>query len=66
LGHQQINTTLIYARVQDQTAETDYRRAMQQIERQHMPLSNTPVPDADWLKKSNVYLQLADTLDNSV
>jgi len=66
LGHQQINTTLIYARVQDQTVETDYRRAMQQIERQHMPLSNTPIPDADWLKKSNVYVQLADTLDNSV
>lgn len=66
LGHQQVNTTLIYARVQDQTVETDYRRAMQQIERLHMPLSNTPVPADDWLKKSNANVQLADTLDNSV
>ena len=66
LGHEQVNTTLIYARVQDQTVETDYRRAMQQIERLQMPLSTTPVLADDWLKKSNVNVQLAETLDNSV
>jgi len=66
LGHEQVNTTLIYARVQDHTVETDYRRAMQQIERQQMPLSNTPLPADNWLKKSNANVQLTKTLDNSV
>ena len=66
LGHEHVNTTLIYARVHDQTVETDYRRAMQQIERQQMPLSNTPIPADDWLKKSNVNVQTQITLDNSV
>jgi site-specific recombinase XerD len=57
LGHAQVNTTLIYARVQDQTVESDYRRAMQQIEHQQMPLSNTPLPVDDLLKKSIVNVQ---------
>jgi site-specific recombinase XerD len=66
LGHEHVNTTLIYARVHDQTVETDYRRAMQQIERQQTPLSNTPIPADDWLKLSNIYVQTQITLDNSV
>jgi site-specific recombinase XerD len=57
LGHAQVNTTLIYARVQDQTVESDYRRAMQQIERQQMPLSTTPLPVNDLPRKSNVNVQ---------
>jgi len=48
LGHQHIDTTMIYARVQDATLETDYRRAMSQIERQQMPLSNVPLLVANW------------------
>jgi integrase len=48
LGHEQISTTLIYARVHDATVEADYRHAMRQIERQQLPLSNTPVPVPDW------------------
>lgn len=66
LGHEQVNTTMIYARVQDQTVEMDYRRAMQLIERQQMPLSNTPIPADNWPKKSNVNVQTIETLDNSV
>jgi integrase/recombinase XerC len=57
LGHEQVNTTMIYARVQDQTVEDDYRRAMQQIERKQMPLSDTPLPADDWQRKSNVKVQ---------
>lgn len=59
LGHAQVNTTLIYARVQDQTVESDYRQAMQQIERQQMPLSTTPLPVNDLLRKSNVNVQFS-------
>jgi integrase/recombinase XerC len=66
LGHEQVNTTMIYARVQDQTVETDYRRAMQQIERLQMPLSTAPVLADHWLSESIVNLQTTETLDNSV
>jgi site-specific recombinase XerD len=44
LGHQRLNTTLIYARVSDATVEVDYRRAMRAIEHQQMPLATTPIP----------------------
>ena len=66
LGHEQVNTTMIYARVHDQTVETDYRRAMLLIERQQMPLSSTPLPADHWLRKSIVNVQIKETLDNSV
>lgn len=66
LGHDQVNTTLIYARVHDQTVEADYRRAMQQIERQQMPVSDTPIPAADWPGTSKVKIQPFGILDNSV
>jgi len=49
LGHEQLSTTMIYARVQDATVESDYRQAMQQIERQQIPLSDQPIAVADWL-----------------
>jgi site-specific recombinase XerD len=32
LGHEMLSTTMIYARVQDTTLETDYRQAMLRIE----------------------------------
>lgn len=57
LGHEQVNTTMIYARVQDRTLEMDYRRVMQQIERQQMPLSNTPIPADDLFRKSDINAQ---------
>ena len=66
LGHEQVDTTLIYARVYDQTVEADYRHAMQRIERQQMPLSSTPIPVADLLANPHMATQLAAPLDNSV
>jgi site-specific recombinase XerD len=47
LGHQHLDTTMIYARVLDTTLEAQYRRAMAQIERQQPPLSDTPLA-VDW------------------
>jgi len=60
LGHAFLNTTQIYARVQDATLEADYRQAMQAIERQQMPLSSTAEPAPDWPAKPKV------PVDNSV
>ena len=70
LGHQQVSTTMIYARVQDATVEADYHQAMRSIEIQQPPLSNTPIPVADWPTSTavepadQVFKDLA--LDNSV
>ncbi len=41
LGHEQLSTTMIYARILDKTVETDYQQAMRQIEAQQIPLSRT-------------------------
>lgn len=70
LGHQHLDTTLIYARVLDTTLETQYRRAMTEIERQCLPLSDTPVA-VDWpIGSQQPLCQPAATqnnqLDNSV
>lgn len=62
LGHDQISTTMIYARVLDATVEADYRQAMRQIERRQMPLSDTPEPAPVWPKKVGQKV----LLDNSV
>lgn len=48
LGHQHLSTTQIYAHVQDLTMEADYRQAMAKIERQQMPLSDTPELVTNW------------------
>jgi hypothetical protein len=48
LGHQHLDTTMIYARVLDKTVEADYQQVMHQIELQQLPLSRTPTLVADW------------------
>jgi site-specific recombinase XerD len=48
LGHEQITTTQIYARVFDTTVQADYYQAMCKIEQSQVPLSNIPVPVPDW------------------
>lgn len=69
LGHQHLNTTLIYARVSDATVEADYRRAMRAIEKRQMPLATTPVPVGQWPFASRVepdQVFKEQMLDNSV
>ena len=63
LGHEQISTTMIYARVQDATVEADYRRALSRIERQQMPLSDQPITVDNWPTQ---VVKVQDQLDNSV
>jgi site-specific recombinase XerD len=48
LGHDNLNTTMIYARVLDVTLQAEYQRAMSQIERQQTPLSRTPQLAPGW------------------
>jgi site-specific recombinase XerD len=63
LGHENLTTTMIYARVQDATVEADYRRFTSQIERQRVPLSITPIPADSWPTQ---IVKVQDTIDNSV
>lgn len=63
LGHEQISTTMIYARVQDATVEADYRQALSRIERQQRPLSDQPIAVANWPTQA---VKVQDQLDNSV
>jgi len=63
LGHADLNTTMIYARVQDAAVEADYRHFTNQIEHQRTPLSNTPVATDSWPTQ---VIKVQDTLDNSV
>jgi site-specific recombinase XerD len=69
LGHEHLDTTMIYARVRDTTVEADYRKAMHYIELGQMPLSNVPIPVANWpspteTQRAPLVRKLA--LDNSV
>lgn len=69
LGHQHLDTTLIYARALDTTVEADYRHAMRQIERRQMPLSDTPIVADHWptqaaAEREQTFKEL--TLDSSV
>jgi site-specific recombinase XerD len=48
LGHENLNTTMIYARVQDATVEADYHRFTSEIEKQQIPLSNRPIAANNW------------------
>jgi site-specific recombinase XerD len=63
LGHENLATTMIYARVQDATVEADYRRFTSQIERQRTPLSNTPIAAHNWPTQ---IVKVPFTIDNSV
>ncbi len=63
LGHENLATTMIYARVQDATVEADYRRFTSQIERQRTPLSNTPIAAHSWPTQ---IVKVPFTIDNSV
>lgn len=64
LGHQHLDTTMIYARVLDTTLEAHYRRAMAQIEQQLPPLSKTPLADAPSLSRQIVPSQSSPTQNN--
>ena len=48
LGHEDLNTTMIYARVHDATVEADYHHFTNKIEKQRVPLSNFPIPADNW------------------
>jgi site-specific recombinase XerD len=48
LGHEDLNTTMIYARVHDATVEADYHKFTNKIEKQRVPLSNLPIPADNW------------------
>lgn len=64
LGHQHLDTTMIYARVLDTTLEAQYRRAMAQIEQQLPPLSKTSLADAPALSRQIVPSQSSPTQNN--
>ena len=63
LGHEMISTTMIYARVQDTTVESDYRQTLRKIEQRQMPLSDLPIPAMDWPTQ---VVNVQEALDNSV
>ncbi len=63
LGHEEITTTMIYARVQDATVEADYRQALSRIEQRTMPFSDKPIPVVGWSTQDGKVQVL---LDNSV
>jgi predicted site-specific integrase-resolvase len=63
LGHENLTTTMIYARVQDATVESDYRRFTSQIESQRIPLSNTPIATDSWPTQ---IVKVQNTIDDSV
>lgn len=63
LGHEQVTTTMIYARVQDPTVERDYRQALRRIEQRSLPLSDQPIPVGNW---PTPVVNVQDNLDDSV
>lgn len=65
LGHEHLDTTMIYARVYDATVEADFLKAMHVIEKQQMPLSETPLTVDGW-PSNFLVTEIRKTLDNSV
>lgn len=65
LGHEHLNTTMIYAKVLDHTLERDYRRAMHHIELHQMPLSDQPI-SVEILHQIDAVVNVLESLDNSV
>lgn len=63
LGHENIATTMLYARVQDATLEADYHRFTSAIERQSAPLSTVPIIAELWPTQT---VKVLSTLDNSI
>jgi integrase/recombinase XerC len=63
LGHEQLSTTMLYARVQDATLEADYRRFTARIEREQTSFSNMPIVAADWPTQ---VVKVQATIDDSV
>lgn len=71
LGHQEIDTTMIYARVLDATVEADYQRAMSQLDRQAHLVLEGPTLVSTWPTgpTSDIVHSMAapqQALDNSV
>jgi len=71
LGHEVITTTMIYARVLDQTVEKDYHQAMRWIEGQQFPFSSAPLLVENWPlpvpeDRPISAINSRTTLDNSV
>lgn len=63
LGHENLATTMLYARVQDATVEADYRRFISAIEQRSVPLSNTPISVDAWPTQT---VKVLSTLDDSI
>jgi integrase/recombinase XerC len=63
LGHEQVTTTMIYARIHDATVEQDYRQALRRIEQQAIPLLDQPIPVGDWPTR---IINVQNNLDDSV
>ncbi|MBI4771412.1 MAG: tyrosine-type recombinase/integrase [Chloroflexi bacterium] len=67
LGHEHLDTTMIYARVLDTTVEADYRQAMAHIERVQMPLSDASFSVANWPGQTQPQVvKVPEPLDNPV
>jgi integrase/recombinase XerC len=64
LGHDNLNTTMIYAQVLDKTLETDYRVAMSKIEAQQTPLSSTPELVINWPVKPLTEQIVSEDINN--
>jgi integrase/recombinase XerD len=61
LGHKRLNTTMVYARVHDQTVADDYFKAMEQVEQQLA----LPIACSDQPPSTSKMLSLVDSLFNS-
>jgi site-specific recombinase XerD len=48
LGHEDLNTTMLYAHVYDAIVEADYHQFTDKIEKQRAPLSILPIPADNW------------------
>jgi hypothetical protein len=63
LGHQHINTTLVYARVHDRTVAEDYYLAMEVIENKLEPVVSLAPAGTDRLPFSGEHAHLLGLLD---
>jgi site-specific recombinase XerD len=63
LGHKKLNSTMIYARVHDQTVAEDYYTAMNRVE-QRLELADQPkeISDAIWVNTQTQLIMLVEQL----